>query len=321
VRSGDPTRVEALDAHAPGVVLLHGIGCSSRSLGKLQRALQQAGFATLNLDYPSRRKPLDLLAGHIHPAVADFAERNTAPIHFVGHSMGGLLVRVYIANYRPARLGRVVMLGTPNAGSEVADLLRAISLYRSFFGPAGLQLTTDLDDMLKSLPALDYAVGIVAGNRSIDPISSTFILPRPNDGRVSVASSKLDGMADHITIKAFHAGLPRHRIAIDQTIAFLREGRFNAVSPGRRGWNMRTIPDSIFKQHRAKRLKSPRPALRGERSKFAASKFRVRGFLRAHGLWGEPLTIADAAHRRFSIKNASPRKEERGEGDERAGPV
>ena len=229
MRSGDPTRVEALDAHAPGVVLLHGIGCSSRSLGKLQRALQQAGFATLNLDYPSRRKPLDLLAGHIHPAVADFAKRNTAPIHFVGHSMGGLLVRVYIANYRPMRLGRVVMLGTPNAGSEVADLLRGISLYRSFFGPAGLQLTTDLDDMLKSLPALDYAVGIVAGNRSIDPISSTFILPRPNDGRVSVASSKLDGMADHITIKAFHAGLPRHRIAIDQTIAFLREGCFDAA--------------------------------------------------------------------------------------------
>jgi pimeloyl-ACP methyl ester carboxylesterase len=273
VISGDPTRLEALDAPAPGVVLLHGIGCSSRSLGKLQRALQQAGFATLNLDYPSRRKPLDLLAGHIHPAVADFAERNTAPIHFVGHSMGGLLVRVYVAKYRPLRLGRVVMLGTPNAGSEVADLLRGLSLYRSFFGPAGLQLTTDLDDMLKSLPALDYAVGIVAGNRSIDPISSTLVLPRPNDGRVSVASSKLDGMADHITIKAFHAGLPRHPVAISQTIAFLREGRFDAVSPGRRGWNMRTTPDSIFKQQRAKRLKSPRPALRGERSKFAKANF------------------------------------------------
>jgi pimeloyl-ACP methyl ester carboxylesterase len=275
-------------------------------MGKLQHALEEAGFATLNLGYPSRRKPLDLLADHIHPAVKDFAERNTAPIHFVGHSMGGLLVRVYVAKYRPARLGRVVMLGTPNGGSEVADLLRGLSLYRSFFGPAGLQLTTDLDGMPKSLPALDYAVGIVAGSRSIHPISSTLILPRPNDGRVSVASSKLDGMADHITIKAFHAGLPRHRIAISQTITFLREGRFDAVSPGRRGWNMRTIPDSIFKQQRAKRLKSPRPALRGERSKFAASEFRVRGFLQEHGLWSEPLTIADAAHRRFSIKKRRP---------------
>jgi pimeloyl-ACP methyl ester carboxylesterase len=226
---GNPTRLLSSEACSPGVVLLHGIARTSRSLGKLEHALQQTGFATLNLGYPSRRKPLDQLADHIHPAVADFAERNNGPIHFVGHSMGGLLARVYVAKYRPARLGRVVMLGTPNRGSEVADLLKGLYLYRSFYGPAGLQLTTEPDHMLKSLPALDYAVGIVAGNRSIDPISSHFILPRPNDGRVSVASSKLDGMADHITIKAFHAGLPRHRIAINQTIAFLREGRFNAA--------------------------------------------------------------------------------------------
>jgi pimeloyl-ACP methyl ester carboxylesterase len=220
--------VRSPDMRAPGVVLLHGIACTSRSLRRLERALREAGFATLNLGYPSRKKPIELLAEHIHPAVADFAGRNTGPIHFVGHSMGGLLARVYVAKYRPAQLGRVVMLGTPNGGSEVADLLKGLSLYRLFFGPAGLQLTTDLDGTPKSLPAVDYAVGIVAGNRSIHPISSTLILPRPNDGRVSVESSKLDGMADHITVKAFHAGLPRHRVAINQTIAFLQEGRFRA---------------------------------------------------------------------------------------------
>jgi pimeloyl-ACP methyl ester carboxylesterase len=226
VTRGEPTRLQARDARSPGVVLLHGIARTSRSLGKLQQALQQAGFATLNLDYPSRSRPLDLLAEHIHPAIVEFAERSKGPIHFIGHSMGGLLARVYVAKHRPAQLGRVVMLGTPNGGSEVADLPKGISLYRLFYGPAGLQLTTNPDGTLKSLPALDYPVGIVAGNRSIDPISSTLILPKPNDGRVSVESSKLDGMTDHITIKAFHAGLPRHRVAIDQTIAFLREGRF-----------------------------------------------------------------------------------------------
>jgi pimeloyl-ACP methyl ester carboxylesterase len=226
VTRAEPTRLQAPDARSPGVVLLHGIGCTSRSLGKLQQALQQAGFATLNLDYPSRSKPLDLLAEHIHPAIVDFAERSNGPIHFIGHSMGGLLARVYLAKHRPPQLGRVVMLGTPNGGSEVADLLKGISLYRLFYGPAGLQLTTNLDGTLKSLPTLDYAVGIVAGNRSIHPISSTLILPKPNDGRVSVQSSKLDGMADHITIKAFHAALPRHPVAIGQAITFLREGRF-----------------------------------------------------------------------------------------------
>ena len=224
-----PARVRSTDARSPGVVLLHGIARTSRSLGKLELALQDAGFATLNLDYPSRKKPLDLLADHIHPAVADFAGRNQRPIHFVGHSMGGLLTRVYVAKYRPPQLGRVVLLGTPNGGSEVADLFKGLSLYRLLYGPAGLQLTTDLDPVLKSLPTLDYAVGIVAGNRSMDPISSTLILPRPNDGRVSVESSKLDGMTGHITIQTFHAGLPRHHVAIHQTIEFLREGRFQSV--------------------------------------------------------------------------------------------
>jgi pimeloyl-ACP methyl ester carboxylesterase len=213
----------------PGVVLLHGIARTSRSLFRLEQALQEAGFATLNLDYPSRRKPLDRLADHIHPAVADLAERHKAPIHFIGHSMGGLLARVYVAKYRPAQLGRVIMLGTPNGGSEVADLLQGLAIYRRFYGPAGQQLTTHLDGVLRSLPALDYAVGIIAGNSSIDPISSILIVPRPNDGRVSVESSRLVGMAGHITVKASHNGLLRHRLAIDQTIAFLREGRFKSA--------------------------------------------------------------------------------------------
>jgi pimeloyl-ACP methyl ester carboxylesterase len=210
-----------------GVVLLHGIGCTSLTMRKLERSLQRAGLATLNLTYASRKKPLEVLAEDIHPAIAEFGEATRAPLHFVGHSMGGLLARVYVANHRPPRLGRVVMLGTPNGGSEVADLVQRSLLYRSFFGPAGLQLTTQQDETLASLPALDYSVGIVAGTRALDPIAWRFVLPRPNDGRVSVARSKLAGMADHIAIKATHTGLPRHPVAISQTIAFLSEGRFN----------------------------------------------------------------------------------------------
>jgi pimeloyl-ACP methyl ester carboxylesterase len=232
VRSRRTTQPAARGPCVAGVVLLHGIAGRSLMLRRLEKALQRAGFATLNLDYESRKKPLDRLAHDIHPAIAAFAASQPGPIHFVTHSMGGLLARVYIARYRPARLGRVVMLGTPNGGSEIADRLKDVALYRAFFGPAGLQLVTTGDAALAALPPLDYEVGIIAGNRFLDPISA-LLLPWPNDGRVSVASSRLPDMTDHTTVKASHMGLLLHPTSVRQTIAFLRHGRFE---PARQGW-------------------------------------------------------------------------------------
>ncbi|MCP3405859.1 alpha/beta fold hydrolase [Bradyrhizobium sp. CCGB01] len=226
MREIQPIAIAPADTRCDGVALLHGIGVGSWTLKRLERALQRRGFATLNLDYPSRKKPIEALAEEIHAPVAAFAAQCDGAIHFVAHSMGGLLARVYISRHRPARLGRVVMLGTPNGGSEVADLLKDISIYRAVFGPAGLQLTTAQAPALADLPSPDYPVGIIAGCRTIAPIASTFVLPRPNDGRVSVASAKLADMADHIVVKASHTGLPRHTVAIEQTIAFLHDGRF-----------------------------------------------------------------------------------------------
>jgi pimeloyl-ACP methyl ester carboxylesterase len=218
-------------ARPDGVVLLHGIGRTHRWLKKVERALQQAGFATLNLDYASRKKPLDLLAADIDGPITRFAAETRGPLHFVGHSMGGLLARVYLAKRRPERLGRVVMLGTPNGGSEIADHLHDLALYRAYYGPAGQQLTTRLDSALSSLPPLDYDAGIIAGSRSIAPVAALFGMPKPNDTMVSVASTGLDGMTDHVVVRASHAGLPYHAEAIAQTIAFLREGRFKTSVP------------------------------------------------------------------------------------------
>jgi hypothetical protein len=141
--------------------------------------------------------------------------------------MGGLLARVYIARYQPKRLGRVVMLGTPSSGSEIADRLKNFGAYRAFFGPAGQQLGTQrsaVDDAM--LPPVNYPVGIIAGNRSIYPVAGT-MLPKPHDGRVSVANTKLEGMADHVVVAASHPWLVRNAVAVEQTIAFLRDGRFD----------------------------------------------------------------------------------------------
>jgi pimeloyl-ACP methyl ester carboxylesterase len=140
--------------------------------------------------------------------------------------MGGLLARAYLARYRPRRLGRVVMLGTPNSGSEIADRLKNVRAYRAWFGPAGQQLITERDAALDAiLPPVDYPVGIIAGSRSVYPISSVF-LPKPHDGRVSVENTRLDGMMDHVVIAVSHPSLVRNRLALQQTIAFLRDGRF-----------------------------------------------------------------------------------------------
>jgi pimeloyl-ACP methyl ester carboxylesterase len=194
----------------------------------MQAAIEASGFATLNLGYYSRRKSMEALAEDVHPEIARFVDSLAGSTHFVGHSMGGLLTRVYLAKHRPSRLGRVVMLGTPNGGSEIADRLKNFAAYRAYFGPAGQQLTTERDSATQAiLPSVDYPVGVIAGNRSIDPISSTLFLPSPNDGRVSVENTKLAGMTDHIIVSAAHTWLARNQSAIDQTIAFLKEGRFS----------------------------------------------------------------------------------------------
>lgn len=219
-------RPASANATQDGVVLLHGISRTALSFRKMQMALERAGFTTLNLDYASRSKALEALAEDIRPAIQPFADRIDGCVHFVCHSMGGLLARVYIARHRPKHLGRVVMLGTPNSGSEIADRLKNFGAYRAFFGPAGQQLGTQRDSAVAALfPPVDYPVGIIAGNRSIDPVAAT-MLPKPHDGRVSIANTKLEGMADHVIVRTSHPWLVRNSEAIAQTIAFLRDGKF-----------------------------------------------------------------------------------------------
>lgn len=219
-------RASERKGHGDGVVLLHGIARTSRSMLRMERALRDAGYATSNPDYRSRRRPLEELVEELHPAVAAFAAATPGRVHFVTHSMGGLLARGYICRHRPERLGRVVMLGPPNAGSEIADLLGGTYPYRLYFGPAGAQLGTAQDTALCDLlGAIDYPVGVIAGDRALDPVGY-LLLPGPNDGRVSVARTRIDGIADHITLHVTHTMMMRNPAVIRQTLAFLERGRF-----------------------------------------------------------------------------------------------
>lgn len=205
------------------VILLHGIFLSARMMRPLARFLERQGYHVLNLDYRSNRFPIEELAEQLHAHIEPLTHE-PGKLHFVGHSMGGLLIRAYLAKYPPVNLGRVVMLGTPNGGSEIADFLKDWKLYRWLYGPAGQQLTTHAPrmDMLPS----DCEVGIIAGTRSVDPVFGR-LLPKPHDGKVSVASTKLVGMRDHYIFAASHTFMPWNRMVHQQVLAFLKNGKFS----------------------------------------------------------------------------------------------
>jgi pimeloyl-ACP methyl ester carboxylesterase len=211
-----------------GVVLLHGIFLPKLVMHGLSTYLERSGYRVLNVGYPSTKHSIEDLAETIHPQVADFMASVDGKVHFVGFSMGGLLIRAYLKNHMPERLGRVVMIGTPNNGSEVADLLKNFPPYRRYYGPAGQQLTTDQTGFSDIFSAnVNYEVGIIAGNKS-DPISSR-IIGQPNDGKVSVESTMLEGAVDHIVVPSGHTLLPYRKQVWQQVGAFLREGKFTAV--------------------------------------------------------------------------------------------
>lgn len=210
-----------------GVVLLHGIARTPSSMRVMGRALACEGYRTLNLGYDSRHKDLEALAKEVDAPIEAFAAEVDGFVHFVTHSMGGLLVRVYLAARKPVRLGRVVMLGPPNDGSAIADLLHGSHAFRAFFGPAGQQLTTKHAGHLRGRHGpLDCEIGVIAGTRSIDWLSSALVLREPNDGRVTVRSTQLDEATDHIALPVTHPFMMRNPTVVASTIKFLREGRF-----------------------------------------------------------------------------------------------
>jgi pimeloyl-ACP methyl ester carboxylesterase len=208
------------------VILLHGLARTEKSMRKMAAALTAEGYVVRNVGYPSRTAPIEVLAQQaIGAALADPAVAAAERIHFVTHSLGGILVRQYLAQHRPGRLGRVVMLGPPNQGSEVVDSLGGWALFGLINGPAGRQLGTGADALPNRLGPVDFELGVIAGDRSINWLNS-MLIAGADDGKVSVARTRVAGMADHLVVHATHPLLMRHAQAIRATIHFLRSGRF-----------------------------------------------------------------------------------------------
>ena len=211
------------------VVLLHGLARTCSSMQTMEKGLQQAGYETVNVDYSSREKTLEEIAAQDFVRGVQLCRQSGASqIHFVTHSLGGIIVRLGLRAEKPEHLGRVVMLAPPNKGSFVTDRVQDWWLYRWLNGPAGQELTTAADSLPNRLGPVDYPVGVIAGNRHAF-FDSWFasLTSEENDGKVAVAAARVDGMADFLVVPETHPFIMNSDRVIRQTIHFLRQGRFS----------------------------------------------------------------------------------------------
>ncbi len=221
-------------AAAPGdvcVILLHGLGRTPLSMLPLRFAVEGAGFTAVNYGYPSLASPIDELSGtHIPRALAECAVPSDVPVHFVTHSLGGIVVRHYLQDHTLPAGSRMVMLGPPNHGSELIDEF-ASQPWFAVMGPAALQLGTGPDGLLATLGAVDLEIGVIAGTRTgLDwMLQEAATIAAPNDGKVSLESARLEEMRDFVTVDESHTFMLNDSLVIEQVIAFLKNGRFDPM--------------------------------------------------------------------------------------------
>lgn len=206
------------------VIFLHGLARTASSMQKIADAFESQGFAVVNIDYPSRQHPIEVLA----PMAIEQGLKqcpNATKVHFITHSLGGILVRYYLQHYTLPNLGRVVMLAPPNQGSEVVDNYKQIPGFVMFNGPSVKQLGTDENSVPIELGKVDFELGVIAGTKTINPILS-LSLQNPDDGKVSLEKTKVEGMADFIAVPHSHPYIMKSANVITLAKRFIETGSF-----------------------------------------------------------------------------------------------
>ncbi|WP_153039091.1 alpha/beta fold hydrolase [Microbulbifer sp. Q7] len=210
----------------PCAILLHGITKDAMSMQAIERALVADGYTTVNLEYPSRENPIEILATEAIPrGLAECEERGASRVHFVAHSMGGLLVRYYFEQRDTSAIASVVMLGTPNQGSRLGNFLSCIPWIKDLNGPAGKQMGIDPRSLPNRLGPVRFPLGVIAGTRSFNPLFAA-IIDGDDDGRVGLPSTYVEGTCARVTYPLSHDGLTDDPRVIQQVVHFLDNGTF-----------------------------------------------------------------------------------------------
>jgi len=223
------------------VVLIHGMGRSSKAMVSMQKALVNDGFVTVNLGYASTKKDIETIALEDYPlGVEHCLAVGPQYIHFVTHSLGGIVLRKAFSDKKPEKLGRVVMLSPPNQGSKLVDKIKDWWLFRKITGPAGQQLVSGPEGLPAQLGNADFNLGIITGS-SHAFFDSWFasIIPGADDGKVSIESAQLEGMDDFLVTGDTHPFIMNSRYVQQETLHFLRHGKFKheSIEPGTGGGN------------------------------------------------------------------------------------
>jgi len=211
---------------AETVIVVHGLGRTPASMSVLEYRLENEGYRIVSFGYPSRSEPIETLVGLLADEVERCCAAERETVHFVTHSMGGILVRSYLADQPRPRRGRVVMLSPPSQGSELIDALEDSPLLRLTLGPAATELGTDSSDIAARFGPVHFSLGIITGDVSFNPLYSSLI-PGPDDGKVGVDNARVPGAADFLVLPATHTFIMNRSDAADAVIRFLRTGRFH----------------------------------------------------------------------------------------------
>ena len=212
------------------VIILHGLARTKYSMRTMETELQKKGYKTVNKGYPSTSKSIaEIASDEVAAAVKSCTKSLSRKIHFVTHSMGGIIVRFYLQNQALPEGSRAVMLAPPNQGSELVDKLKELPPYQWLNGPAGQELGTESTSTPNSLKPVNVEIGIIAGNSSLNPLYSSLI-PGDDDGKVAVEKAKLDEMTDFLVVPNSHSFMMSDAHVIRQTIHFIKRGHFDRSS-------------------------------------------------------------------------------------------